>query len=230
MLKKDNLLLMDEPTNHLDMDSREVLEDALFDFPGTILAISHDRYFINRFADRVMVMNEDGNDRVYRRFRRLSGKARPAPCRRGNRRRRAYATSLVRERRRDRQQSARLRELQAAVRRAEEAIADSEKRVAVLEAQLSDPQTYADPALMLSLTQSYREQQALQETLYDALEEAEAAVGRRRGRKLTHAGLNGSRYPRFTAGRAPICAPGKTAADAGCGTRARPFQSALPSA
>ena len=60
MLKKDNFLLLDEPTNHLDMDSCEVLEDALSDFPGVIFAISHDRYFVNRFAERVMVMAEDG--------------------------------------------------------------------------------------------------------------------------------------------------------------------------
>lgn len=58
MLKKDNVLLLDEPTNHLDMDSREVLEDALENFPGTILAISHDRYFINRFATRVWELEE----------------------------------------------------------------------------------------------------------------------------------------------------------------------------
>ena len=60
MLRKDNFLLLDEPTNHLDMDSCEVLEDALAEFPGVIFAISHDRYFVNRFAERMMVMAEDG--------------------------------------------------------------------------------------------------------------------------------------------------------------------------
>ncbi|MFU0789195.1 ABC-F family ATP-binding cassette domain-containing protein [Virgibacillus proomii] len=53
MLQKANLLILDEPTNHLDIDSKEVLEAALMDFPGSILFVSHDRYFINKIADQV---------------------------------------------------------------------------------------------------------------------------------------------------------------------------------
>lgn len=53
-----NLLLLDEPTNHLDIDSREMLEDALSDFNGTILFISHDRYFINKLSKRILAIEE----------------------------------------------------------------------------------------------------------------------------------------------------------------------------
>lgn len=60
MMQKANFLILDEPTNHLDIDSKEVLEAALMDYPGTILFVSHDRYFINRITDQVAEMSEDG--------------------------------------------------------------------------------------------------------------------------------------------------------------------------
>lgn len=58
-LKKVNLLILDEPTNHLDIDAREALEAALSNFEGTILAVSHDRYFVNRLATRIVYMEKD---------------------------------------------------------------------------------------------------------------------------------------------------------------------------
>lgn len=60
MLKKTNTLVLDEPTNHLDLDSKEVLENALDDFPGTIIFVSHDRYFINRIATKVIDISSSG--------------------------------------------------------------------------------------------------------------------------------------------------------------------------
>ncbi|MDF2557796.1 MAG: ydiF [Bacillales bacterium] len=59
-MQKANFLILDEPTNHLDLDSKMVLENALIDFPGTILFVSHDRYFINRVTDKVFEIDGSG--------------------------------------------------------------------------------------------------------------------------------------------------------------------------
>ena len=60
MLEKNNLLILDEPTNHLDITSKQVLEEALEDYEGTILFVSHDRYFINKIANKVFDITEEG--------------------------------------------------------------------------------------------------------------------------------------------------------------------------
>jgi len=92
LLTAPNVLVLDEPTNHLDIPSREALEDALAEYPGTIIAVSHDRYFLDRIATRMLVMRPEGYrlihgnyteyvQRVSRpgRIRRSGGQDRPSP-------------------------------------------------------------------------------------------------------------------------------------------------------
>ena len=173
MLRKDNLLLLDEPTNHLDMDSREVLEDALAEFPGTILAISHDRYFINRFATKVCVMESGGvkeylgNYDDY--FEKVSRAQAPDGDTQGMTR-----TAMEKERRRSREEEKRVKERKIALQRAEEAVAKAEQEAADLEALLAAPETYADAEEAAKLAKAYQQKKDEIDALYQAWEALEA--------------------------------------------------------
>ncbi len=174
MLQKDNLLLLDEPTNHLDMDSREVLEDALESFEGTILAVSHDRYFINRFANRVLVLSENGVKEYLGNFddyqARLTWEAaRPTEDIR-------FAdmtkTEAGKEKRRIRLAKEQKKALKENVAKAEKLIADLEEKIAAHEALMAAAEVYSVPEKAAAAAKEY---QQLKDSLNDAYACWEAA-------------------------------------------------------
>ena len=173
MLSESNFLILDEPTNHLDITSREILEDALNSYTGTVLYVSHDRYFINRTAHRILKLaNGDftqylGNYDYYLEKEAQSVSA-PAP----------NATSLdVPESvaklswQEQKEREAQRRKRENALKRCEERIAFLEARDKEIDAQMSDPQTATDVSLLLELS---KEKEAISEELLTLLEEWEA--------------------------------------------------------
>ncbi|MBQ9306591.1 MAG: ABC-F family ATP-binding cassette domain-containing protein [Clostridia bacterium] len=165
MLHQDNLLLLDEPTNHLDMDSREVLEKALQDFPGTILAISHDRYFINKFATRVAVLEEGGireylgnYDDYFEKINREQAPDGNAP--------QVTRTQLDREKRKSREETRRLNEQKALLAQAEQAVMRAEEEAAEMEARLADPSIWQEPEKAQELSRAYQRKKEEIEKLY----------------------------------------------------------------
>lgn len=174
MLRKDNLLLLDEPTNHLDMDSREVLEDALTDFGGTIITVSHDRYFINRIANRIIEMQPDGvteyignyDDYIERKNRPVAVEAEAGKTK----------TELEKEKRREKLSRQALRQLKIRAQEAEKAVGVKEAEIAELEAQMADPSLYSDAQKSADVQLAYQKAQQALQTLYEQWEAAEAAL------------------------------------------------------
>ena len=175
MLRKNNVLLLDEPTNHLDMDSREVLEQALADFPGTILAISHDRYFINRFAGRVAVFTEEGlkeyagnyDDYLNQTIRGAATQdAQPMMTR----------TEMEKEKRKARMVRERVKEAKEQAEAIEKEIAGLEQTISDLETLMALPETYQDPAKAAQAARDYQSAKDRLASLYDDWEEADRAL------------------------------------------------------
>ncbi len=143
MLSKANFLLLDEPTNHLDILSKEILEDALVNYEGTVLYISHDRYFINKTATKVLEMSSTAMDTYLGNYDYYIEKKLEAV---------EQAEETPATLSDSKEQWLRTKEIQASIRRlenqlakTEEKIHDTEEALAFIEAQLCLEDVYTDP-------------------------------------------------------------------------------------
>lgn len=161
MLSQDNFLLLDEPTNHLDITSCEALEDALQSYEGTLFIVSHDRYLINKIADKVYSFEEDGVSCTlggYDAYLEAAHARKPAVQAAVQ----AESSRAVEYRVRKEQQAA-LRKSKAALRRVETEIEETEALIASLEEQLGDPEIVSDYEAVARLSHELEEARAKSE-------------------------------------------------------------------
>ncbi len=176
LLGRYNVLLLDEPTNHLDTASCQVLEDALLDFDGTLLFVSHDRYFINRIATRVIEMTDDGvtdypgNWDAYLNHKAVENRPPAFDPNEG-----LTKTERRRQDRQSREAEAELRERRREVKRLEDAITAAEGELAALEEQLSDPAALS-PGEIAALSARHDEQKQACDALVEQWETALLAL------------------------------------------------------
>lgn len=180
-MEKNNFLILDEPTNHLDIDSKEVLENALIDFEGTLLFVSHDRYFINRMATKVIEISTDGlslylgdYDYYLQKKEELEELARLKTEEETQENTATEEFNLPKDQGLNRaQQKIRQRE----IRRLNRSIEDLEERMQKSEAELdsiqiklSDPSVYDQPEEAVALSEKHDNLQAEQDLLLEEWE------------------------------------------------------------
>ena len=168
MLKKPNVLILDEPTNHLDITSREVLENALSDFDGTLLVVSHDRYFINKLSSRIVHLTHngavtiDGNYESYLAFRENQ---------QINEEKTVEKKPVVNDYKLRKEQASLERKRKTRINKIEIEIAELEELACELQNTLQSPEVTADYEKLLSVTEKLDETKNKLETLYAEWEE-----------------------------------------------------------
>ena len=173
MLSPCNFLILDEPTNHLDITSREVLEEALLQYEGTLLFVSHDRYFINRLARRVLELDRRGlteylgNYDDYREKKAGLQEAAATLAAFGGSENGAAAEGIseaARDWKSKKEAEAQRRKKQNDLRKTEEAIEETEALLKALETQMADPAVATNAPRLLELD---KEAAALRDKLDD---------------------------------------------------------------
>lgn len=147
MLSEANFLLMDEPTNHIDMRTKEILENALSAYQGTLLFISHDRYFLNRVADRILVLTPHGVEEYignYDDYLRQKADAEERARQSLDKPATATRTQAKADRKKQKEAAAELRSLKKAAAESEKALEEAEAELARLEDLMCAADFYDD--------------------------------------------------------------------------------------
>lgn len=163
-----NVLIFDEPTNHLDLSAKEVLDKALVDFPGTIIAVSHDRYLLNRYPDAIYELNEDGltkypgryDDYVQAKFAEKPIKKEAAPKEENSYHRSKKERAAMVKKAND-------------IKKAEAEIEAAEEEIMLLEEEISSPDVAANYQLLQEKCNRINELKDELNELYERLEELE---------------------------------------------------------
>ncbi|MGN1168793.1 MAG: ATP-binding cassette domain-containing protein, partial [Acutalibacteraceae bacterium] len=175
MLGGFNFLLLDEPTNHLDAFSREALENTLKDFEGTLFVISHDRYFINKLATRVLVLTKDGVEEYIGNYDYyLSHKREPTV---------SSDTSTTKPQgekvnsyKLKKEQASNLRKLKTRLKNTEEQIEELEIRIEAVQQELQSPEIQSDYQMLLDTTDSLEQLNKAHDALYAEWEQIQLEI------------------------------------------------------
>ncbi|MBL1228091.1 ABC-F family ATP-binding cassette domain-containing protein [Enterococcus sp. BWB1-3] len=174
-MNKENFLILDEPTNHLDIDNKEVLENALIDYEGTLLFVSHDRYFINRIATKVIELSEKGSKLYLGDYDYYLEKKKEEE--------ELAALVAVKDQKgvtiptnksdfyQNKESQKLLRTLKRKIIQIEEMTAEVDKTIHILETEMSQPDSTEDHVLLIKLNTQLEEAQAKQEELLNTWEE-----------------------------------------------------------
>lgn len=175
MLSKSNLLLLDEPTNHLDIISREALEDAILEYDGTLMVISHDRYFLNKVIGRILELKEEGVSEYLGNYSYYQEK-KLNPTRFEDYEELANGktkTQLKDEKKKKREAEKEAKALQLKIKNLEKTIAEKEDELTNLQEQLCLESVYSNPSESQRVNGEIKK---LEETISQLYEEWESLV------------------------------------------------------
>ncbi|WP_367377800.1 ABC-F family ATP-binding cassette domain-containing protein [Enterococcus gilvus] len=171
-MNRENFLILDEPTNHLDIDNKEVLENALIDYQGTLLFVSHDRYFINRIANKVIELSPEGSKLYLGDYDYYLEKKREEEEIVELQAKENDPVEVPKKKfHQDKEQQKLIRSLRRKIESIEESLSSLDEKIDALETQMSHPDILNDHVQLLELTNELETARAFQEEQLASWEE-----------------------------------------------------------